>query len=130
MFEHFGSNRLVICLDPSALHLIQDLMSDKADTRLLLIDSDFDDDYLRGHIGRVGLAGAETAPEVVERLLPTVRADLLHEAERLRDMDFPSFHSLAVWRGAEENALQLARFLDLPPEAALQLVATEYLFSD
>lgn len=130
LFEHFGSNRLVICLDPSALHLIQDLMSDKADTRLLLIDSDFDDDYLRGHIGRVGLAGAETAPEVVERLLPTVRADLLHEAERLRDMDFPSFHSLAVWRGAEENALQLARFLDLPPEAALQLVATEYLFSD
>jgi hypothetical protein len=55
---------------------MQDFYSDKADTRLLLIEADFTDDYLRGHIGRVGLAGAQTAPDVVDRLLPTVRADL------------------------------------------------------
>lgn len=130
LFEHFESNQLVICLDPSALHLIQDLMADKADTRLLLIDSDFDDDYLRGHIGRVGLAGAQTAPEVVERLLPTVRADLQHESERLRDMGFTGFHVIAPWRAPEENAVQLARFLDLMPDDALSLAQTPYLFSD
>ncbi|WP_062560795.1 DUF5928 domain-containing protein [Paracoccus aminovorans] len=130
LFENFESNQLVICLDPSALHLIQDLMADKADTRLLLIDSDFDDDYLRGHIGRVGLAGAQTAPEVIERLLPTVRADLEHEAERLRDMDFPGFHAIAPWRSPEENAVHLARFLDLLPEAALKLAKIPHLFTD
>ena len=101
-----------------------------ADTRLLLIESRFDDDYLRGHIGRVGLAGAQTAPEVVERLLPTVRADLEHEAERLRDMGIGGFHSVTPWRAAEENAVQLARFLDLMPETALKLARTEHLFSD
>ena len=121
---------MVICLDPSALHLIQDLMSDKADTRLLLIDSEFSSDYVRGHIGRVGLAGAQSAPDVVDRLVPTVRADLEHEAERLRDMDYTGFHSIAPWRNPEENAAQLARFLDVAPETALELARTEYLFSD
>jgi hypothetical protein len=130
LFENFESNHLVICLDPSALHLIQDLMADKADTRLLLIDSDFDNNYLRGHIGRVGLAGAQTAPEVVERLLATVRADLEHEAERLRDMEFAGFHAIAPWRPDEDNAVQLARFLDLAPDVALELACTPHLFSD
>ncbi|REF72756.1 core-2/I-Branching enzyme [Paracoccus versutus] len=130
LFQHFESNRLVLCLDPSALYLIQDLTSDKADTRVLLVDSEFDDDYLRGHIARVGLAGSETAPEVIERLLPMVRADLEHEAERLRDMDFPGFHSIAPWRPVAENTAQLARFLDLPAETALALARTDHLFSD
>ena len=130
LFEHFESNRLVICLDPSALHLVQDLMTDKAETRLLLIDSQFDDDYLRGHIGRVGLAGAQTAPEVIERLLPTVRADLQHESERLRDMGFAGFHSVAPWREPAENAAQLAGFLDVTPETALKLARTDHLFKE
>lgn len=130
LFEQFEANRLVICLDPSALHLIQDLSSDKADTRVLLIDSHFDDDYLRGHIRRVGLAGSETSGEVVERLIPTVRADLEHEAERLRDADLDGFQSIAPWRSPQDNAAQLARFLDVTPEAALQILSTDHLFSD
>lgn len=130
LFQHFESHRLVLCLDPSALYLIQDMASDKAETRILLIDSQFDDDYLRGHIARVGLAGTGTAPDVIEQLLPMVRADLEHEAERLRDMDFAAFHSIAPWLTPEENAEQLARFLDVPTETALALAKTEYLFSD
>lgn len=130
LFEHFGANRLMLCLDPSALYLIEDLVADKADTRILLIESLFDDDYLRGHIGRVGLAGAESAPEVVERLLSTVRADLEHEAERLRDMEFATFHAIAPWASPEENAGELARFLDLPPGAAPDAALIQQLFRD
>ncbi|MDS9468549.1 DUF5928 domain-containing protein [Paracoccus sp. MBLB3053] len=130
LFEQFDANRLVICLDPSGMHLIQDLASDKTDTRVLLIDSHFDDDYLRGHIGRVGLAGPETSEEVIERLLPTVRADLEHEAERLRDIEFTSFHSIAPWRSAEDNAVQIARFLDVMPEMGRELASTQFLFAE
>ncbi|MTH77390.1 DUF5928 domain-containing protein [Paracoccus aestuariivivens] len=130
LFEQFESNRLVICLDPSALHLIEDLMKDKADTRILLIDSEFDEGYIRGHIGRVGLAGPETPSEVVDRLLPTVRADLEHESERLRDMEFAQFYAIAPWRSTEENAVQLAGFLDVLPDTAHKLASTEYLFTD
>ena len=130
LVEQFESNRLVICLDPAALYLIEDLMGDKADTRLLLIEAEFDDDYVRGHLGRVGLAGAQTATDVVDRLVQTVRADLEHETERLRDLYPDGFHTIAPWRSPEENAAQLVRFLDVPPEQALAVARTDYLFSD
>ena len=105
-------------------------MGDKADTRLLLIEAEFDDDYVRGHLGRVGLAGAQTATDVVDRLVQTVRADLEHEADRLRDLYPDGFHTIAPWRSPEENAAQLVRFLDVPPEQALAVARTDYLFSD
>ena len=130
LFAQFGQNRLVICLDPSALDLIQDFLGDKADTRLLLIESLFDDDYLRGHIERVGLASRNVDPEVVERLLPTVRRDLLYEAERLRDMEFARFHVISPARDTAANAGELAKFLDIAPDVAHDLAATEHLFSD
>lgn len=130
LFDQFESQRLVLCFDPAAIDLIQDLVEDKADTRVLQIESRFDDEYIRGHIGRVGLAGAHTPAEVVERLLPTVRADLVHEAERIRDMDFTGYCSIAPWRSEDENAAQLARFLGVPPEEALALAKTEHLFHD
>lgn len=130
LFEQFETDRLVICLDPAAMHLIEDLMSDKAETRLLLIDSELDDAYVRGHIGRVGLAGAQASQEVVDRLVQTVRADLEHESERLRDMGFAGFHAIAPARHPEENAAELARFLDVTPETALSLAKTDHLFTD
>ena len=128
--EQFESDRLVICFDPAALYLIQDLTADNTDRRVLLIESEFDDDYVRGHIGRVGLAGAQTAGEVVDRLVPTVRADLEHEADRLRDMYAADFHAISPRRSLEENATELARFLDVPPELALSLLKTDHLFND
>ena len=72
-------------------------------------------------------SGDATAARIVSG---TVRADLEHEAERLRDMDFAGFHSIAPWRSPEENAAQLVRFLDVPPEQALAVARTDYLFSD
>lgn len=130
LFEQFEDNRLVICLDPSALHLIQDLMSDKADTRLLLVESHFDAEYIRGHIGRVGLAGPQTAPDVVDRLIPTVRADLDHEAERVRDVDMAHFYAISPSASDEDNAVQIAKFLDIMPDTAMELAKTDNLFDD
>lgn len=120
----------MLCLDPAAMYLIEDLVTDKADTRILLVEAAFDDEYVRGHIGRVGLAGAQTAPDVVDRLVQTVRADLEHEAERLREMEFTGFHTIAPWRSPEENAAELARFLDVSDAAALTVAKSDYLFSD
>lgn len=130
LFAQFETQRLAICLDPAELDLIQDFTSDKADTKLLFIESRFDDDYLRGHIQRVGLAGDSSQSDVVERLLPAMRRDLEHEAERLRDMELPQFHSISPDRDIAENATALAKFLDIPAELAHDLAATEYLFSD
>ncbi|MGD9918346.1 MAG: DUF5928 domain-containing protein [Paenirhodobacter sp.] len=130
LFDHFQTDRLVICLDPAAFEVMQDFTSDKAVTRVLEIECDFTDDYLIGHARRVGLAGESTPQEVIDRLLPTVRYDLRFESDRMRDARFPSFQRVRQSVSAAENAMPLARFLGVDPEVAQQIMATDYLFVD
>ncbi len=130
LFEQFESRHLVLCLDPSALSLISDFANDRAEVRILFIDTVFDDDYLRGHMGRVGLIAATTPDEVVRRLAPVVRDDLDHEAELLRDMGFARFETITPAAPQDRNALSLQRFLEVSPEIAQDLAATSHLFAD
>ncbi|MFV0300164.1 MAG: DUF5928 domain-containing protein [Paracoccus sp. (in: a-proteobacteria)] len=130
LFDQFGSRQLVICLDPSALELISDFTGERSNTRILLIDTEFDNDYVRGHISRVGLAGQNTSAELIERILPTVRADLEEETERLRDMGYADFHVVSAAQDDEANTDAMMAFLDVPPQIAHDLVATPHLFDD
>ena len=130
LFDQFSSNTLAICLDPSALQLIQDFAGDRAATRVLLIDADFDEDYVRGHIQRVGLAGSHSGPDYVNRLIPMVLGDLEHEADRLRDLDLTDFETIGRTRTPDENAAALARFLRVDADMAMTLARTDHLFDD
>ncbi len=60
LFESYGTDRMIICLDPSNIDLLHDFYADRSRTRLLDIDCSFSDDYLRGHARRIGLAGEAT----------------------------------------------------------------------
>lgn len=130
LFDYYETDRLLICLDPSSLDLMQDFYADRCTTKLLEIKTEFTDDYLLGHARRVGLAGERTPPEVIERLLPTIRYDVVFESDRIRDADFPHFHRIRESATAEENAVPLAQFLDVTPEQALEVAATDYLYVD
>ena len=123
LFEEFGSRRLGLCIDPSAVSLISDFAGDRAETRILFIESDLDDDYMRGHMQRIGLIGGLTPPDLVDRLLPIVRDDLIHEAEQVRDMGFERFQVLSNDQGADENAAAIAGFLDIDRAAGAALIA-------
>ncbi|MDO5529339.1 MAG: DUF5928 domain-containing protein [Paracoccus sp. (in: a-proteobacteria)] len=130
LFTEFGSTQLVLCVDPSALALLHDLTGDNARARMLFIEAGFDDDYIRGHIARVGLAGEATAEDVVTRLLPVVRADLDHEAERLRDSGFEHLSEISPGAPEARNIARLAAFLEVPEEIAASIIRTPYLFDD
>ncbi len=130
LFDYYETDRLLICLDPSSLDLMQDFYADRCTTKLLEIKTEFTDDYLLGHARRVGLAGERTPPEVIERLLPTIRYDVVFESDRIRDADFPHFHRIRESASAEENAVPLAQFLDVTPEQALEVASTDYLYVD
>ena len=130
LLENYGTQQLVLCLDPSALSLIADFLGDRADTRVLFIDSDFDEAYLRGHMRRIGLAGPATPDPVIRQLLPIVASDLAHEAERLRDMVSARLTILSPAASAASNADAIARFLDISPQVAHDLAQTPHLFTD
>ncbi|RJK99970.1 glycosyl transferase [Paracoccus aestuarii] len=130
MFDQFEADRLVFCVDPSALDLIADFDKDRAETRVLFVDSRFDDDYIRGHMGRVGLVSADAPPEIVEALLPVVRSDLEHEADRLKEAGFRNLSIISEQAPPERNAQALAAFLAVPPDTAQALAETPHLFAD
>ncbi len=130
LFEYYDTDRLVICMDPSALELMNDFNSDRSTTRTLQIECEFTDDYLIGHAHRVGLAGERTPQQTLERLLPTIRNDIIYEADRIRDSGYSNYTIIRESDSAEENADRLMQFFSLPFESAKELAETPHLFAD
>ncbi|HLQ20013.1 MAG TPA: DUF5928 domain-containing protein, partial [Tabrizicola sp.] len=130
LFEHWGADRLVLCVDPGSIELIQDFRNDRSRLRLLEIECDFSDEYLLGHARRVGLAGPRTPASGLDTLLPTIRYDVKFESDRLRDLDLAAHFRMRQSATVEENAAVLAEFLEIPVETAGEIAATDYLFVD
>lgn len=130
LFEHWQTDRLILCVDPGSIELIQDFRQDRSRLRLLEVECEFTDDYLVGHARRVGLAGQETPLTAMEKLLPTIRYDVKFESERLRDLDLAGHSRMRQSASVEENAKALAEFLDIPVETAREIAGTDYLFVD
>ncbi len=130
LFDYHATDRLIICLDTASIDLMQDFFADRATTRLLEIHCDLSDDFLAGHARRVGLVGAQTGPEAIAGLLPTLRNDVVHDGDRLRDAGFPHHHRIAEGASAADNARGLAAFLSVPAETARALAETPWLFAD
>ena len=130
LYEYYGTDRMVICMDPKNMEMFQDFFSDRSTARLLEVESIFSDGYLAGHAMRVGLAGENTPKQSMERLLPTIRADVMHESDRIRDAGFENYYRISEGRDAQENAMALSQFLSIPPEQALEIAQTNHLFED
>ncbi|MEX0302428.1 MAG: DUF5928 domain-containing protein [Leisingera sp.] len=130
LFEYYESDQLIICLDPGAIELMNDFHSDRSSTRFLQIECEFTDDYLIGHAHRVGLAGERTPQQTLERLLPTIRNDIVHEADRIRDAGFSQLYQMREAGSPEDNAGQLSGFLGLSEDKAMQIAEARHLFAD
>jgi len=130
LFDYYETDRLIVCMDPGNIDLLQDFAGDRSITRMLEIQCNFTDDYLIGHAMRVGLAGEQTAPETLERLLPTIRNDMTFESDRIRDADFEHLGRLQESTDLDENARALAQFLSVPEEKAREIAEIDSLFAD
>ncbi len=130
LFDYWQTDKLIFCIDPANVDLMQDFYNDKALVRLLEVECDFSDEYLIGHAKRVGLAGDRTPQETIDRLLPTIRYDVKFESDRLRDAGFARLSRIRQSASIDENTVPLAEFLDIPIDKAREIAATEYLFVD
>ncbi|PIE08425.1 MAG: glycosyl transferase [Rhodobacterales bacterium] len=130
LYDHFETDRLAVAMDPDNMDLLRDFFSDRATTRLLEVESDYSDAWIRGHAIRVGLMGASTPEKTVRRLLPAVRGELRLESERIRDAGFDHVYLLREAGTAAENARALARFLSVSEARALEIARSPDLFND
>ncbi|MEM8632512.1 MAG: DUF5928 domain-containing protein [Pseudomonadota bacterium] len=130
LFDYYGTDQLILCLDPSDHEFIADVAKSGMDLRVLEIECAFSDDYLIGHARRVGLAGETTSEKRVQQLLPAIRNDIIYESRRLKEAQYPAYVRLRQEASPEENAPGLAAFLDTCPETAKDICKTDHLFVD
>jgi hypothetical protein len=130
IFEDLATDRLVICLDPSNIEVLDDFYGDRATIKTLEIACSFTNDYIRGHAIRSGIANEKNSDDALARLVPTVRQDLEFESDQIRDRNFPNFYSISDKHSPEDNMMQISAFLDVGEEKARQIAETPYLFSD
>ncbi len=130
LFDYYETDQLIVCMDPSALDLLQDFASDRSTTRMLEVQCVFTDDYLVGHAMRVGLAGEQTSAETLERLLPTIRGDMTFESDKIRDAEFEHHYVVNEAHDPEENAGPISKFLDISHDKAREIARSDRLFAD
>ncbi len=130
LFDYHGTDRMIVCMDPGNLDLIQDFCGDRSITRILEIQCEFSNDFLFGHAKRVGLAGEQTSNETLERLLPTIRGETTYESDNIRDAEFEHHYIMRQGVEAEDNAVPISKFLSIDNETALDIARAEHLFAD
>ena len=130
LFDYYGAERLLVCLDPGNMDLLRDFYSDRCTTRILEVECNFDDAYLIGHAQRTGLAGEKTSQDVLLRLIPTIRQDFAFERDALQDAGFPEVYHIAEGQSAAHNTLSIAQFLDISEEKAGEIANTKRLFAE
>ncbi|MDW3182813.1 DUF5928 domain-containing protein [Roseobacter sp.] len=130
LFDYYETDRMIVCMDPGNIELLQDFAADRSVTRLLEIECGFTDEYLIGHAMRVGLAGEQTSTETLERLLPTIRNDMVFESDRIKDAEFKNYTRIRESGDLDDNAQALAQFLSIPQDAARDIADSPHLFAD
>ena len=130
LFDYYESDRLIVCMDPGNLDLLQDFDTDRSTTRMLEISCQFSDDYLIGHAMRVGLAGEQTPHETLARLMPTIRNSIANESDALRSSGLKNFDEIRETGAPEGNAKALSRFLSITQDQAHDIMGLDYLYAD
>ena len=130
LLEYNEDDRLVICLDPADLEMMRDFEGDRCTTRILELDCDFSDDYLVGHAQRLGLVGADAPEMALDRLMPTVRADISHEREAIRDAGFETLIRMNQSDDTEIRAAAICDYLQIDASKAAEIAELPYLFQD
>ncbi len=130
VFEDMATDRLLICLDPSNIEVLDDFYGDRATVKAMEVSCSFTNDYIRGHAVRSGIASENSLDEALARLVPTVRQDLAYESDRIRDRNFPHLYFISDKHSPEDNMKQISAFLDVSEDKARQIAETPHLYAD
>ena len=130
LFDHFGADRLVFCIDPCMADAARDLAQHAPDAALLKVDCALTEPFLEGHARRVGVTSHQTARDALASVLPILRRDLEAEDQRLGAVPIARRFSLCESANPDELGATLGAFLGVTSETARAIAATEPLRLD
>ncbi|MGB0960831.1 MAG: DUF5928 domain-containing protein [Halocynthiibacter sp.] len=130
LYDDVKREKLLICMDPRNLDLLEDMDKDQGEMRILDLECEFSDQYLMGHAKRIGLLGENVSTSIYDNLMPTLHYEFKREAENLRAFGFEHYFRMPESASIEARAGTLARFLEIPLETATEVAEINYLFKD
>ena len=130
LFEHFRSDRLMLCLDPNDLDTLKDFYTDPSETKILEIKCQFDDQYLLGHAQRIGLIHKIAENTSTDRVLPSIRNQITQENEAIEQSNFSNRFLFSETASEEDKINQLMGFCKLDQSTAARIIETKWLFAD
>ncbi|MGR3495334.1 DUF5928 domain-containing protein [Citreimonas sp.] len=130
LYEHHGTGRLLICIDPQSHTLIADFARDLNRTRILEVQCDHSDAWLAGHARRLGLAAPDAPDQSLSRLLPSLRNAIMHERDLIRSARHVGHARIREGDAPEAIAAALAGFLGVDPGATDRIATQEGLFAE
>lgn len=130
LFDVTGARTLVACVDPEDIEILRDLDGDPATVRMLEIDCAIDEDWLRGHLARAGLARRDTPDHTKAELLSTMRNKIARDARMIRMAGFRALTRVRQGDPLPARIAALAQFAGVPDETVTAHLAPGALFAD
>lgn len=127
--DHYESDRIAICVDPSRPEIIQDLARDSAEVHTLFVDCHADAHWVRGHATRIGLVTDALPDERFAELIPAIRDDVDREKRAMLDV-LPDGLIISDQEGDHSNTVAMADFLGIPPDQARPIATDPHLFAE
>lgn len=130
IFEHHGSDRLAICMDPDDFTMIRDLVREEAPVRLLSLEAPVTSEAVRALAIARGLATDLTPDARLAPVAVALKNDLAQERGKYQAIDNGRFFRLSPQMSEAETARTLAEFLSVPQDRVQDIIHARTLFAD
>ncbi|MEM7507230.1 MAG: DUF5928 domain-containing protein [Pseudomonadota bacterium] len=111
VLDRIDEKRAVLCIDPSRLDVINDLVAARGQVRVLAVERPIPDAHLDDHARRTGLIGVHSGGFERAELRRALRYEFDTEVETLRRAHKGRLFRNDLARPREENVLDIGHFL-------------------
>ncbi|MEO1562965.1 MAG: DUF5928 domain-containing protein [Pseudomonadota bacterium] len=130
LFDHYGADRLVICLDPESTVILDDLARDKGNVTVIYVDRLLDEAYFKGHAVRTGQIEDAVSDSDWQAIYRSLRERFERSVGELQHPRLFGYTELRESDAKDRRAERLAAALNCDSAQAAEIIATSQLFKE
>ena len=118
IYDALETDKAILCLDPSRVDALSELIDKIGDVRILLVDRPISAAHIRSHALRTGLIGEASGDSDQGQILSALTHEFDHEIRQLQENFAGRTYLNALGRNREDNVLDIGNFLRIQRSGA------------